>query len=646
MSSMQTATPVHSSPRPAQVSRWVQFLVLALALVAFLAPIPTFAQSPGITFATPQRIPWGIGRIAFGHISRTSGPLDVMSSDDGGPNSSRVWIYANDGNGTLSLTDTLNVPLNGFNVEQSVLADVNNDGFDDVIALGRTGFCVYLNNGSGRFLSAPTCYYNAGGSANSYFPADFQGLRIDAAKTSPNGNVDLILSGVGIGATSTVLVFHGNGDGTFAPHPLSLNIHHWPYPAWFIKFADVERNGYPAIVATGGDNQPAVVFRNNRDGTYTETFTLYPPPYYMANAQFIDMDNDGTLDAVIATGDGSNGWLGNIYWYKGLGGATFETTPHLAFAGQGAFRVHPNDWTWHNDAFYSSLATGDVDGDGQVDLLASAGQMGLPVVLRNNGDGTFTEAWSASRTDTNGNPAFANMLYFVDLNGTGERVLVGANYRNNSWQRQTPYGEYYGPNLARPVDKTPPVVTVPANLTVEATGPSGAVVTFAAAATDDVDGPLSAVCTPSSGSTFALGITTVLCSATDAAQNTGSASFTVTVRDTTAPLFTAGPTPSSATLWPPNHQMVPITVTAEAFDAVGAVVMIFSVTSNEPDNGLGDGDTANDIEITGALRVNLRAERSGTGNGRIYTIAVEARDAAGNTTTRMTTVSVPKSQRR
>ena len=53
---------------------------------------------------------------------------------------------------------------------------------------------------------------------------------------------------------------------------------------------------------------------------------------------------------------------------------------------------------------------------------------------------------------------------------------------------------------------------------------------------------------------------------------------------------------------------------------------IIAVTSNEPDNGLGDGDTAGDIQVTGNLTVNLRAERGGNGNGRTYTITVEAKD--------------------
>lgn len=78
-------------------------------------------------------------------------------------------------------------------------------------------------------------------------------------------------------------------------------------------------------------------------------------------------------------------------------------------------------------------------------------------------------------------------------------------------------------------DTTLPVVTVPANLTVAATGPAGATVTYAATATDDETAGLTPVCDPASETLFPVGTTTVTCRATDAAGNTGSASFTVTV---------------------------------------------------------------------------------------------------------------------
>jgi hypothetical protein len=86
------------------------------------------------------------------------------------------------------------------------------------------------------------------------------------------------------------------------------------------------------------------------------------------------------------------------------------------------------------------------------------------------------------------------------------------------------------------VDTTAPVVTVPANITVNAVSPAGAPVSFSASATDAVDGPITPSCSPDSGSTFPIATTTVTCTATDAAGNTGTATFTVLVRGAAAQL--------------------------------------------------------------------------------------------------------------
>jgi hypothetical protein len=192
-------------------------------------------------------------------------------------------------------------------------------------------------------------------------------------------------------------------------------------------------------------------------------------------------------------------------------------------------------------------------------------------------------------------------------------------------------------------DTTAPVLALPANQVLEATSAAGATATFAASATDAV-GVTSLTSSAASGSTFPIGTTTVTFTAIDAAGNTTWGSFTITVRDTTAPTITSLST-NAPTLWPPNHKMVAVTLNSTVNDAVGVdSSRIVSATSNEPDDGLGDGDTAGDIEITGAMTLNLRAERSGNGNGRVYSITVEASDAAGNTSTRTVTVSVPKNQ--
>jgi hypothetical protein len=91
------------------------------------------------------------------------------------------------------------------------------------------------------------------------------------------------------------------------------------------------------------------------------------------------------------------------------------------------------------------------------------------------------------------------------------------------------------------VDTTAPALTVPGDITQEATAANGANVDYEASATDAVDAEPEVVCTPLPG-TFALGTTTVSCTATDAAGNTSDPkTFTVTVEDTTAPTIVGLP---------------------------------------------------------------------------------------------------------
>ncbi len=87
------------------------------------------------------------------------------------------------------------------------------------------------------------------------------------------------------------------------------------------------------------------------------------------------------------------------------------------------------------------------------------------------------------------------------------------------------------------IDKVAPVITVPANITTEATTAAGATVNYSVLVTDNLDNGITVSCTPASGSTFAITTTTVTCTSTDQAGNTSSDTFTVTVDDTTAPLL-------------------------------------------------------------------------------------------------------------
>ena len=123
------------------------------------------------------------------------------------------------------------------------------------------------------------------------------------------------------------------------------------------------------------------------------------------------------------------------------------------------------------------------------------------------------------------------------------------------------------------VDSTPPALTGLADQVLEATSASGANGTFSVTATDLVTPAPAVVCTPSSGSTFAIGTTTVSCTATDAAGNSASGSFTVTVKDTTAPIIVA---PEDLKVEATGPETLVKTGTATATDTVGVV----SITSN------------------------------------------------------------------
>ena len=143
---------------------------------------------------------------------------------------------------------------------------------------------------------------------------------------------------------------------------------------------------------------------------------------------------------------------------------------------------------------------------------------------------------------------------------------------------------------------------------------------------------------------YPVGVTTITWTATDAHGNASApATQTVTVNDTQPPSVT-NVSASPSVLWPPDHTMRAVTINYDAVDNCSAVNCTLSVTSNELINATGSGNTAPDWQIIDAHHVLLRAERSGNGSGRIYTISITCVDGAGNTTVKTTKVRVPKDQ--
>lgn len=172
-----------------------------------------------------------------------------------------------------------------------------------------------------------------------------------------------------------------------------------------------------------------------------------------------------------------------------------------------------------------------------------------------------------------------------------------------------------------------------------------------ASASDDCAGDLtSAIIVTGSVDTNVVGSYVLTYSVSDGT-HTVSVDRTVNVVDTTAPVITLnGQAPS---MWPPNHKYETFQVTdfvTSVTDSCGTSlgvgdVVISKVTSDELENSGGDGSTLNDIVIAADCRsVQLRAERVGGGNGRVYTITFTVVDGSGNSATATAQVTVRKSQ--
>jgi len=138
--------------------------------------------------------------------------------------------------------------------------------------------------------------------------------------------------------------------------------------------------------------------------------------------------------------------------------------------------------------------------------------------------------------------------------------------------------------------------------------------------------------------TFPLGVTNVMLSVSDGQSEPVTQTTTVTVVDTTPPTIkSVCATPN--VLSPPNHKMIKIKVKACVSDVADPSPKwkIMSVSSNEA----GDGQ----YQILGTDCVNVLSERNGAGNGRVYTIRVQATNASGNCATKDVQVRVPKGGR-
>jgi hypothetical protein len=245
----------------------------------------------------------------------------------------------------------------------------------------------------------------------------------------------------------------------------------------------------------------------------------------------------------------------------------------------------------------------------------------------------------SNMSTTNPNRYIGNYLEYIGVATLDcAAYVVWADTRHN-WPVFSGWADYYFDRI--PFETEPPHIACPPPLEMECerggilfSDPRIATWAGSCTALDDC-APACAVkwTAPSNGFNpprFFKGSTTVTFTAYDNAGNTASCQVPLTVVDTRPPALAVSVNPEM--LWPPDHGLVDVVASVQVNDECDPLQqwVLWSVSSNEPENGTGDGDAAPDIIGAQVLaqdrRFQLRAERSGTGIGRRYQIVYQVTD--------------------
>ncbi|MCL4303694.1 MAG: VCBS repeat-containing protein [Anaerolineae bacterium] len=358
------------------------------------------------------------------------GDVDMIVGDYGGQSK----LYLNDGDATFDTASYDVGPASG-DAWGLALGDADGDGDLD-LALGNASNqdVIYLNDGVGNPFDTISNNFGSGSYGLAFGDVDGDG-DLDLASSDRFGQSKVCLN---------------DGDGTFDTQTNNVgNVG----SGQTLTLGDVDGDGDLDIIA--GRSSDNAIYFNNGDGTFN------PTPYTFGSGSFSstkyemaagDFNNDNALDVAISH---QGAGRANVIYLNDGSGHPFDTLTHTVGTG--------SDCT-------TALATGDVDGDGDLDLaLGNWGSScvggGQDRVYLNDGDGTF------DTTSANFGPGdFNNMthgLEMADLDGDGDLDIASAIWGNSP---QIVYlNDDAGPNLTLEVDRTDDTNAASAQICADAT---------------------------------------------------------------------------------------------------------------------------------------------------------------------------------
>ncbi len=333
--------------------------------------------------------------VVLGDIDNDSDVDMIISGTDGTTYTSK--IYQNNGSG--SFTEIHAGSLQAVSRGALVLGDIDNDGDLDLILSGSRFddiwyyfSIIYQNDGAGSFTEInPATLIGVGECALSLGDID------------EDGDPDLILSGYN--GLLPVRIYENNGTGSFA---IVDNLA-WSYRA-SSSLGDIDNDGDLDLILTGcvnGPDQFTKIYQNDGTGSFVEINPGTLTGVSSGSTAFGDLDDDGDLDMIL-TGRYSDGpvshYVAEIYENDGSGSFT---------------EINAGTLTGVNS---SSVALGDIDNDGDLDLVLtgySSGSAYNSKIYRNNGSGAFTEIGAGTLTEV-----AKGSIAFGDIDGDGDLDLI------------------------------------------------------------------------------------------------------------------------------------------------------------------------------------------------------------------------------